>query len=247
MMDIYAEKKDYENAYKYLSIQYKINDSLNLENKLSELSKIEMIYQSNKDEQIRKSEEQRKNLKYIIFTISIIFVFVITIIIILSRHRIKSKKALFEKKMLENNLEQKNKEITSNVMSLMKKNEILTEISKRLKEIEKNAYKNETKVAIRKVIKKLQKNTNKEIWQEFKVRFEEVHKDFYNKLLQHFPDLWPSEQRLCAFLRLNMTTKEIAELTGQSITALEKARHRLRKKMDLLNTDTNLISFLSQF
>ena len=245
--NIYVEKQDYINAHKYLLMQYQIRDSLNLDNKLSNLAKMEMIYKSDKEKQLRKSEEQRKNLKYIIFTLSLIFLFILTIIIIFNRYRIKSKNVLIEKQKLENDLELKNKEMTSNVMSLMKKNEILAEISKKLKKIEKEAYREDTKEAVRKIAKEIQENANEEIWQEFKVRFEEVHKGFYDRLLQQFPDLWPSEQRLCAFLRLNMTTKEISELTGKSIATLETARHRLRKKMGLLNTETNLITFLSRF
>ena len=60
-----------------------------------------------------------------------------------------------------------------------------------------------------------------------------------------FPDLSPSEQRLCAFLRLNMSTKEISELTGQRISSLETARYRLRKKLGITNSHINLITFLN--
>ena len=170
----------------------------------------------------------------------------LTITIIFNRNRIKSKNALFEKKILENDLELKNKEMTSNVMSLMKKNELLVEISKKLSVVEKSAYRNETKATVRQIAKELQDNTNEEIWHEFKVRFEDVHKDYYNRLLQLYPDLWPSEQRLCAFLRLNMTTKEISELTGQSVATLEKARYRLRKKLEIPHSKINLVTFLSK-
>jgi tetratricopeptide (TPR) repeat protein len=247
LSNIYTEKKEYKNANEYLLLFYNIKDSLNLDNKLSELSKMEMIYKWEKEGQIRKSKEQRKNLRFIIITISLVFIFTLIIIIIFNRNRIKTKNALFEKKILENDLELKTKIMTSNVMSLMKKNEILLEISKKLNKVEKGAYREETKEAVRKIAKEIQKNTSKEIWKEFKVRFEEVHKDFYGSLLQKYPDLWPSELRLCAFLKLNMTNKEISELTGQSIAALEKARYRLRKKMGLLNTEANLITFLSRF
>jgi DNA-binding CsgD family transcriptional regulator len=69
---------------------------------------------------------------------------------------------------------------------------------------------------------------------------------FYKKLINQFPDLSPNEQKICAFLRLNMSTKEISELTGQGVNALEIARTRLRKKLGITNTKTNLVSFISQ-
>ena len=73
----------------------------------------------------------------------------------------------------------------------------------------------------------------------------EVHEDFYDALNKKFPDLTPNEKRLCAFLRLNMTTKEISAITHQSVQSINMARFRLRKKMNMEHDD-NLISFLGQ-
>ena len=64
--------------------------------------------------------------------------------------------------------------------------------------------------------------------------------------MEKFPNLTPNEQRLCAFLKLNMSTKDISELTGQTINAIEMARYRLRKKLHISGKDENLITFLSQ-
>jgi DNA-binding CsgD family transcriptional regulator len=63
--------------------------------------------------------------------------------------------------------------------------------------------------------------------------------------MQINPELSLNERRLCAFLRLNMTTKEIASITGQSPRSIEVARTRLRKKLNLTNSDTSLTDFLS--
>jgi len=94
--------------------------------------------------------------------------------------------------------------------------------------------------------RELHRSVESEIWEDFELRFKEVHSDFYTKLIHTFPDLSPNEQRLCAFLKLNMSTKEISELTGQSSKALEMARYRLRIKLNISGTDENLIAFLSQ-
>ena len=82
-------------------------------------------------------------------------------------------------------------------------------------------------------------------WEEFEVRFQEVYTGYYTKLNTKFPDLTPNELRLCAFFRLNMTTKEIAAITYQSTNSIVVARYRLRKKLGL-EKEENLVGFLSK-
>jgi len=76
------------------------------------------------------------------------------------------------------------------------------------------------------------------------MRFQNVHQEFYQNLQNKFPDLSPSEIKHAAFLRLNMTTKEIAAITSQSAKSLETARYRLRKKLGITNQEVNLVNFL---
>lgn len=137
--------------------------------------------------------------------------------------------------------------MTSNVMSLMKKNEILSKIANKLLFVEKEATKQEVKSVIHQLSKEIQKTTDKEIWDEFELRFNQVHLEFHENLMKEFPELSPNEQRLCAFLRLNMSTKDISNLTGQSAKAIDIARFRLRKKLGISNSDINLITFLSKY
>ena len=91
----------------------------------------------------------------------------------------------------------------------------------------------------------LDNSTSKDTWDEFEVRFKEVHANFYNRLSNEFPDLTAQELRLCAFLRLNMTNKEIAAITYQSLDSLKTARYRLRKKLGL-DRDENLVAFFTK-
>jgi DNA-binding CsgD family transcriptional regulator len=75
------------------------------------------------------------------------------------------------------------------------------------------------------------------------VVFEKVHTDFYPKLVKKIPDISIRERRLCAFLKMNMSTKEIASITFQSQNAIDVAKHRLRKKLGT-DTDEDLTNFL---
>ncbi len=242
---IYLLQNDSLQAYKYQVLELQIKDSLNIEESQTELSKLELQYELDKAEQKNRIAEQRKDMIIIIVVTSLIFVIII-IILMLSRMRIKANSVKLENDKLEMSLELRSKELTANVMSIMKKNNTLWQIAKKLKVIQKEAVKDETKIAIRKITTELNKAVEDEQWEEFELRFNQTHNEFYNKLLASFPNLTPQDLRLCAFLRLNMTTKEISELTGQRTSTIEMARTRLRKKLNITNTQTNLITFLTK-
>ena len=243
--DIFEARSDYKNAYIYSSLRYQLKDSLDLDNKLTELSKLELLYDIEKKRQVEKMKQQRQNFIFIIATLLLVSL-TGYVLLLLKRQRLRSKVAKLKRQKLEDELEFKKKELTTMIMSLMKKNEMLGAFSNRLLDIEKKAVKEETKSAINNMSRELHRSVESEIWEDFELRFKEVHSDFYTKLIHTFPDLSPNEQRLCAFLKLNMSTKEISELTGQSSKALEMARYRLRIKLNISSTDENLIAFLSQ-
>jgi len=81
-------------------------------------------------------------------------------------------------------------------------------------------------------------------WKEFEIQFNEVHPKFQSLLIERFPELSHMERRLCSFLKLDMNTREIAALTGQSFKSIEVARTRIRKKMNLSRED-NLANFIA--
>ena len=234
-----------EEAYEYAVLQYQLRDSIYLEEDFTKLSNLELQFEFEKIQQENRLKQERKDLIVIIVIISLVLVIII-VISIFSRHRIKSKNTLLAKQKLEIELDSKNKEFTTNVLYLMKKNEFLSEISENLIEIENEAVKDETKYAIQKIANKLQKSKDKDVWTEFELRFNQVHNNYYEKLKNNFPELTPNDLRLCAFLKLNMSTKEIAEITGQQTGTIEMTRTRIRKKLGITGTDTNLVSFLSK-
>jgi tetratricopeptide (TPR) repeat protein len=246
LFEIYKVIGDKENTYTYGLLYYQFKDSLEIEKSITRISQLELIYEYDKITQQQKIEEQQKELVYIITIVSLIFLLVLIVILLVFRQKIRSKNALLKRKELEKELELKNKELTSNVMSLLKKNEILSEIGDKLMEVQNEAVKDETKSAIIRIAKDLQKTNDNEIWEEFEVRFKQAHSDFYHELNLQFPNLSPNELKLCAFLRLNLSSKEISELTGQRISTLEIARSRLRKKLGISNQKINLVTFLSQ-
>jgi tetratricopeptide (TPR) repeat protein len=244
LRDIYREKKDFLLAYRYDTLSYQMQDSLNLDVNSSNTTRLELQYELEKSLNEKRLTEQKRNATTIIILI-VLIALIILVLLLFIRHRLKSKYFGLQKAKLEVELDFRNKELASNVMSLMKKNEIITEIIHRLLDVKQMAVKDETKTAIEKIANDLQNSMEKGIWDEFELRFRQVQKEFYDKLMHMYPDLSPNEQKLCAFLRLNMTNKEISELTGQSTKALETARYRLRIKFGLSNSHISLINYLS--
>jgi tetratricopeptide (TPR) repeat protein len=148
-----------------------------------------------------------------------------------------------KEKELRQALELKNRELTSYTVNFIQKNELFDEIKERIEKI-----KNATQPVIAKELSSLlrqlqQRQTIDKDWEDFKLTFENVHPDFFNKLLSQFPDLSPSELKLCALIKLNLGIKEMAALLGISADSAKTARYRLRKKLHLAE-EQNLNDFI---
>ena len=162
----------------------------------------------------------------------------------INHSEIEAENLQLEKKRLNEEIDFKNRELTTNVMYLVKKNELINFISDKL--IKAQAiFKKENQKKIQKLILELQSSLDKNIWKSFEERFMDVHHDYYHKINEKYPHLTENDRKLCAFLKLNMSTKDIAAITHQNPNSIEVARTRLRKKLNISNTDISLVSFLS--
>lgn len=159
---------------------------------------------------------------------------------------IEKKQAELEKQTADIQLESQKKELTLNVISLIRKNEMILDLSNRLIRIKESMVDEKAGSEIVQLVNTMQKSTDDSVWEEFELRFKQVHTNFYDRLIAQFPDLTPSELKLCALLKLNLSNKEISELSGQRAATLEVARYRLRKKLGISNSQVNLVTFLSQ-
>ena len=157
--------------------------------------------------------------------------------------RTKAKRDRFEKllaqsknELLTKDLELKEQQLTNYVRQVRKKNELLEQLQSELlqkQEIEQVEEKEE-------VFEKLMKSIilTQQDWEEFKVIFEEVHKNFFTKLRSRQPDLTESEIRLAALTKLNLTAREMAGMLGISPESIKKSRYRLRKKLSKKGEDS---------
>ena len=143
------------------------------------------------------------------------------------------KKRKMRQQMLEEELEDRNRELASTAVVMMKKNETYSDVIATLKDLGEHTSDREARKTLAKVSKKIEQTMEEGYYDEFDVRFKRVHPDFIAKLIKKHPDLTPNEIKICSFLKLNMSTKEIASLTGQSVTAIEKTRYRIRRKLGI--------------
>jgi tetratricopeptide (TPR) repeat protein len=243
--EFYLSAGKIDSAYKYAMIWNAEKDSIDNEQATARLTLLEMEYTYDKQQKEANIKQQRKDFITIILIILGTSA-LITTILFLSRQIVKTKNIRLEKQRLSDVVEFKDKELTLNVMNLIKKNEIFVDLSNRLIQMEQKTTDPAMKQEIIQLINSLQRNSSQEMWEEFEVRFRQVHNSYYEKLLVRFPELSPSELKLCALLRLNLSTKEICELSGQRPSTLDVARYRLRKKLGLSNSQVNLVTFLSQ-
>lgn len=146
---------------------------------------------------------------------------------------------LNEKLRTEINL--KNDQLTTITMHYMNNNEFIQDVRKK---IEQNLEQGGSKQEMKRIIKAIDDNlSNNDSWEQFAYHFDQVHGDYLKKLSKANVRLSPREIKLAAFLRMNMSSKEISSLMNITVRGVELARHRLRKKLKL-DRDQNLVEYL---
>lgn len=146
---------------------------------------------------------------------------------------------------LESEIAFKTRELTSSAIHLVQKGEILRKIKLDLEKLMPDTS-GVGKGKISKIIKAINDDMNlDQNWEKFEYHFDAVHENFLKRLRDHYPNLSPKDQRLCAYLRMNLSTKEIAPLMSISVRGVEISRYRLRKKLNL-ESGTNLVEYLLQ-
>lgn len=141
----------------------------------------------------------------------------------------------------------KDKELANSTMETIQKNKLLNKIKTELRKIQGKARNQEVKEAISSLIRKINREVDTEKqWEVFETHFESVHEAFLTRIKEAYPDLSPRELKLCAYLRMNISSKEIAALMNISTRGVEISRDRLRKKLGL-SRDQNLTEFILTF
>lgn len=243
-----------DSALKYYELHNKFAQELNNKETVKELTRLELQSEFREKQKIERLEQERLNSIYLftaLLLVLLLLVFVLLYFLMNNRlGRLKLEKnnlaltaqnSMLEKENFEKALEIRNKELSTHVMGMIRKNETIGQIV----EVLSTKINKDNHTYLNQIIRDLSNLQEEKVWDEFEVRYHQVHNKFYENLQSVNPHLTTNERRLCAFLRLNMTTKDISSITGQSLRSIEVARTRLRKKLDITNSEVSLVEFLN--
>ncbi|WP_028295243.1 ligand-binding sensor domain-containing protein [Olivibacter sitiensis] len=146
---------------------------------------------------------------------------------------------------LENEIAYKNSELTTMTLDLIQRGEVLNKIKDVISSLARKDP-NESETHIRHLLRLIRNvERSKEDWEHFTSHFNHINESFFNILKEKYPDITSTELRLCAFLKMNLSSKEIAQIMHITIKGVEVARYRLRKRLKL-DSEVNLHEFLSR-
>lgn len=248
---LYKQNGSYEKALAYSELYVKYNDSLLNETNNRVVQELIMKSEREQNEkemlklnsQIEKSQSDRKII--IITSLCIILALMLLVWFFLYTKR----KAYFEKELadkehenliLSNELNEQ--ELALKALNMAHTAETIDNIKDQLSILNETSD-GELKTILVPLIKVLQKESSSKPFEEFTVRFEKLHQKFYTSLSQKYPQLSATEVSICGYLRMNLSTKDIAALTKRSSRTITTHRYNIRTKLGI-PTDTGLVSFL---
>jgi tetratricopeptide (TPR) repeat protein len=252
----------YQEAYDYNILGASLKDSLAAANREKIIRELELKFQvSRKDSEIKlwksRNEIQAKN--NLILTLSIIAMAAILLLLLflfrMKTNAMKRRRKIYEQEktihwqqselkdkeqqLLEKQLEAKNRELASKALEMLRMNETIGDIIEKLESFSrKHNVSEELYNEVNGIVAGLEAQLRDNSWNEFEKIFKNIHSDFFQRLLIRCPDLTPAEIKVAAFLKLNLSTKEIAAVTYKSEAGIKSTRYRLRKKLGLQSDDS---------
>jgi tetratricopeptide (TPR) repeat protein len=259
LYEIYQKNGNLVDALKYNNASTRAKDAMKKAEAAARVAQSEMLERVHALENEMKRE--KRSLTFRFFFVMLISVTLFLGILILffktrkkyqyekiekTSYAMEVNKSVIEKETLASALESKDKQLAAEVMYRVQKNEIIKEVVQKLHNVQRQQNRDAQK-EMTEAIKGLERAIDNDSWEDFELRFLQVHQGFYDRLQAVQPKLTTNERRLCAFLKLGMSSKEISTLTGQSTDSIIKARHRLRKKLGLPDQETSLVEFFADF
>jgi DNA-binding CsgD family transcriptional regulator len=239
LSNAHAQMAHFDSAYIYQKNYIAFHDSLLQEKAMREIAELEIKFDVEKKaaeiealQMMRKNEVWQRRAIYIIWALTLLIAIEV---ILIFRSRIQAKKK---------ELNQKNIQLMQYTRTMLEKTEMADRLNAELKQFQESqstTYEKSDKIS---QIMNLAILTDDD-WEEFKLLFEQAHKNFFADLRIKFPDLTAAETRLAALLKLNLSTREMANMLGISVESANKARYRLRKKLDIPH-EKDLKEFLDE-
>ena len=152
-----------------------------------------------------------------------------------------------QKEKLEAEITFKNQELASTTMHLFKRGKLLSKLKEELTSAIKNLPDHQRHTDFSKLVKMLTEAEKQDAdWEQFAIHFDEVHNNFLANMKAAYPELTPADLKICAYIKMNLSSKEMAQLLNISLKGVEVARYRLRKKLGIPSAQMSLYDFLTQ-
>lgn len=245
-----------DSALYYFQISKKYEDTLNLRKTSEKILQEELaINYAIEKRKLSSTFSQKQKVFFVV--LGILFLIVISIYLksrlqkrklikLNKENQINTQKVMFSEKeneTLKHLVIENQKKMAMASMKNMQKDALIDLIAKKIPQNDASLNSNELE-EIQQSLKSIQDHKG---LQNFEYQFERLYIGFFEKLQDQFPKLTTNERRLCAFLKLQMNTKEISAVTGQTLRAVEMARIRLRKKLGITKSDTSLNDFFRKY
>lgn len=241
----YSALGQFENAYKNHVDYHKLHDEILNEENIERMNQLEISYQTEKKEKelaiqkteievLKQKEEVSKNRQRLLGIGSLSFLLFAGALFYGLRQKMKRNK--LEREKLDTSLQFKEKELTTHALHLAHKNEVLLDLKSQLKELKSDSSNSRSYQNVINTINLDINNDNN--WEQFRTYFEDVHKDFNSKVMRNYPEVSANDLRLMSLLKMNLSSKEIANILNISTEGVKKARYRLRKKLNLTTEDS---------
>ena len=229
---------NYEKAYSYHDKYSSLKDSVFNEEKDMRLGMLQVTYDiEKKDKEIALLNKEKEldriklnNQTKILWFLGLSACMILGILILLIRQsRIRSRLLQEETLRLRQDLEHNQWKLSSTALHLVEKNKLLHDLNLQLTDLKTGDPEQITKIK-REIGQTINLDDD---WQQFLLHFDKVHPSFFKELKNKSPQLTPNDEKLCAYIRMNLSTKEIAQLLHITPASVKKAKNRLRKKLNL--------------
>jgi tetratricopeptide (TPR) repeat protein len=272
LASLYATSRNYDKAFFYQQRYSTLKDSLFAKENSMQLANLRAGYEVERKQIEIKLLQQEKELAQATRNALAIGLasLLIMAVLLLRQQQIKAKKnqelmaksrelheaqqalaeaersaSLLREQQLQEELEFRNKSLTTHTLNLIQKNGIMEEIRETVSNVLSSTPRNETSPVYGRLIKLIDYSFSLDKdWDDFRMYFEQVHKDFFIRLKERNPDLTNNELKLAALVRLNLSLKETATIMGISPDSVKTSRYRLRKKLNL-EEEINLTDYLT--
>ena len=242
----YEMNQQYPEALRYYRRYSELGDSLFNEEKNKAIQAIEFRNsQQQKDQRISYLEIQNRNRSLLLkFTLLAISMSLVVLVLVIVSFRLRIKLHRKERTEMDETLSQKNRELVSMMLQSSQKEKLLEELQHNLGKLSTSKI-HSLKILAEELNGKIKSMQEVDTdWQVLKTHFEEVHPNFFRTLHTRHPILSQNDLRICAYIRINLSSKDIARLVHISDRSVQTAKYRIKKKMQL-PSELDLVRYIN--